>query len=504
MSLAAPRPELERFRSAIVEQIGLYFEDGKLAFLNEVLQRRTSRLACSSANYVSRLEDKPPTGELAALAQELTVAETYFFRHNDQFIALAEVALPERMRAREAVRTLRLLSAGCASGEEAYSVAIVAQQTIADPSWNVIIRAIDLNPAALQKATQARYSAWALREAPPNIKERWFRSDRRELILDDKVRGAVQFEQANLASDDAALWQPATYDVIFCRNVLMYFSPEQMRAAIARLTASLAPGGYLFLGHAETLRGISDDFHLCHTHDAFYYRRKDRWRPMQSQHDRIDIGSTASLMSSDVAAAPAATAWIGAIQQASERVALLVSSNGKAPEPRRLNGWQLAPALDLLRHERFGEALDHVCSGPSEADGNPDVLLVKAVLLAQDGQLAAAEEACQRLLLIDGFSAGAYYVLALCRENAGDRERAMEHDRFAAHLDPTFAMPRLHCGLLARHADDRDMARRELAQALLLLKREDVSRLLLFGGGFSRDVLIALCQSAIAECGGRP
>ena len=82
------------------------------------------------------------------------------------------------------------------------------------------------------------------------------------------TRCAARFSSAsaNLASDDPALWQPATYDVIFCRNVLMYFSPEQMRAAIGRLAASLAPGGYLFLGHAETLRGISDDFHLCHTH----------------------------------------------------------------------------------------------------------------------------------------------------------------------------------------------------------------------------------------------
>lgn len=502
MNLAAVRPELERFRSAIGEQIGLHFEDAKLAFLEEVLQRRTIRLACSKANYISRLEDEPPSGELAALAQELTVGETYFFRHNDQFVAFAEVALPERQRARAAVRTLRLLSAGCASGEEAYSLAIVAQQTIADPSWNVLIRAIDLNPTVLQKAVQGRYSAWALREAPPDIKERWFRSDRRELVLDDRVRGAVQFEQGNIASDDPMLWQPATYDVVFCRNVLMYFSPEQMRGAIARLATSLAPGGYLFLGHAETLRGISDDFHLCHTHDAFYYQRKDRLQPIQSRQDHFEIASSAK-PKPYVAPAPAATAWIGAIQQASERVAMLVSANSKNPEPHGSNGWQLAPALDLLRRERFSEALDYVCNAPPNADANLDVLLVKAVLLVQDGQLAAAEDACERLLLIDGLSAGAYYVLALCREHAGDRERAMEHDRFAAHLDPAFAMPRLHCGLLARAAGDRDSARRELAQALLLLKREDVSRLLLFGGGFSRAALIALCQSAITECGGR-
>jgi chemotaxis protein methyltransferase CheR len=499
----ATRHDLDRFRSAIVEHIGLHFEDAKLPFLDEVLQRRIARLSCAAPCYLSKLADAPQQDELAALAQELTINETYFFRHNDQFNALAAVALPDRMRAREPLRTLRLLSAGCASGEEAYSLAIVAQETIADPSWNVTIRAVDLNPTVLEKAAQARYSAWALRETPAEIKHKWFQTDRRELVLDDRVRGAVQFDQANLASDDAALWQPAAYDVIFCRNVLMYFAPEQMRAAIARIAASLAPGGYLFLGHAETLRGISDDFHLCHTHDTFYYRRKEELSPTQPRRDRITpIGAAKTAPA--IFPATQSTAWVDAIQAASERVATLISAKGKNPPPPRSTAWRLAPALDLLRHERFGEALNHVRSGPPETKDDPDVLLVEAVLLAQDGQLTAAEEACQRLLLIDGLNAGAHYVRALCREHAGERARAMEHDQLAAHLDPTFAMPRLHCGLLSRHAGDRESAHRELAQALLLLKREDVSRLLLFGGGFTRDALIALCEAAIADCGGRP
>jgi chemotaxis protein methyltransferase CheR len=108
------------------------------------------------------------------------------------------------------------------------------------------------------------------------------------------------------------------------------------------------------------------------------------------------------------------------------------------------------------------------------------------------------------LLLIDELNAGAHYVLALCREHSGNRERACEHDRVAAYLDPAFAMPRLHLGLLARRAGDRDGARRELAQASILLKREDASRLLLFGGGFNREALFVLCETALRECGGRP
>ena len=121
-------------------------------------------------SYLWELEYEPPNAELAALARELTVGETYFFRNNEQFRALAEVVLPDRMRVRSEHKELRLLSAGCSSGEEAYSMAMVAQETIADPSWKVSVRAVDLNPTALEKAVRARYSSWALREVSAEMR----------------------------------------------------------------------------------------------------------------------------------------------------------------------------------------------------------------------------------------------------------------------------------------------------------------------------------------------
>ncbi len=120
------------------------------------------------------------------------------------------MALPERMRARGATRTLRLLSAGCASGEEAYSLAIVARETILDPSWDVSIRAIDLNPAVLEKAARARYSSWALRDTPPEFQRKWFRADGREMVLEDAVRGAVDVRRSEISrATIPTLWQPA-------------------------------------------------------------------------------------------------------------------------------------------------------------------------------------------------------------------------------------------------------------------------------------------------------
>ena len=138
MTAVLTSTDVERLRSAVARHLGLYFEDAKLGFLEEVLARRLAADNRSSETYLRALEGPlPPAEELQALAQELTVGETYFFRHMDQLRAFAEVALPERMRARQAAHRLRILSAGCASGEEAYSLAILARETITDPSWEV-------------------------------------------------------------------------------------------------------------------------------------------------------------------------------------------------------------------------------------------------------------------------------------------------------------------------------------------------------------------------------
>ena len=155
-----------------------------------------------------------------------------------------------------------------------------------------------------------------------------------------------------------------------------------------------------------------------------------------------------------------------------------------------------------MRQERFADALTLLSALPVESHKEPDALLLRAILLTNSGQLDEAEEACRRLLDLDDLNAGAHYVMALCREYAGDAASAVEHDKTAIYLDAGFAMPHLHLGLAARRAGDDVSARHELSQALVLLAREDASRLLLFGGGFSRDALLSLCRSELRAIGG--
>lgn len=497
----------ERFRGAIARRLGLHFEDAKLGFLSEVLLHKTEAKSVACETYLVDLENGTAMREWFALAEELTVGETYFFRNIDQFRAFTGACLPERVHAQAGRRKLTLLSAGCASGEEAYTLAIAVREHLPDPAWEVTILGVDVNPAALERAAQARYSEWALRETPPEIRSRWFRQVGREFQLDDAIRKCVKFEARNLANDDPELWQPTRYDIVFCRNVMMYFTPGQMQALINRISRSLAPGGYLFLGHAETLHRLSQDFHLRHTHETFYYQRREGIDQHAGRPCPPAAPSALAAAAPLVAAVDDSDSWVEAIRTASERIQALaesplrravISATTQAQQP------DLGAVLNLLRQERFAEAFEQIRSLAPEASRDPDVLLLHAVLLTHRGRLSEAEEWCGKLLELDELNAGAHYVFALCREGAGDRKGALDHDEVAAYLDPGFAMPHLHLGLLARKGGDRDVARGELELALSLLQREDPSRLLLFGGGFGRDALVALCRAELAATGARP
>jgi chemotaxis protein methyltransferase CheR len=512
--------EPQRFRGWVARQLGLHFDDTKLEFLSEVLLRCAQRKGLELHHYLDRLEGPDIESELQDLVLELTVPETYFFRHIEQLHAFADVALPDARAKRTPLQKLNVLSVGCASGEEPYSLAMLVHERCAEPPSSVAIHAVDINTAMLSKAARGYYSPWALRGTPPDSRRRWFRSVGKEFALEESIRAAVTFQEVNLAHENAELWKPETYDVIFCRNVLMYLTQESGQAVVARLTSSIAPGGYLFLGHAETLRGLSDDYELCHTHGSFYYQRKDALEERQrggleakSNNSQLSVRLPATLYGASVAVPDSgANDWLEAIQNASERIQALTERSAADCAQRgnlgRSSAMQTATQLrsvwELLKEERFPDALDLLGRLPAGSVEDPDILLLRAVLLTHCGQLSAAEVVSAQLLERDELNAGAHYLLALCRESAGDRQGAHDHDRAAIHLDPGFAMPRLHLGLMARRAGDTQGARRELDEALLLLKREDDSRLLLFGGGFGREALIALCRGELLSAGGLP
>jgi chemotaxis protein methyltransferase CheR len=520
MNVALASVDIECFRALVAQRFGLYFEDAKLDFLADVLQRRMEDTRCDLFSLYQRriASSVNEHEELCALAEQLTVNETYFFRYADHFRAFAEVVVPNRMQARAHQRRLRILSAGCASGEEAYSLAILIRDRLPElASWDIAIHGIDVNASMVGKALRARYSTWSLRDTPADLHRKYFRADGRDFLLDSTLKPGVTFEERNLVEEDPLFWQDNAFDVVFCRNVTMYFTIEATRSVISRIARSLAPGGFLFLGHAETLRGVSQGFLLRHTHETFYYQRREADETTCVADFSEPRGDQSCFQRPIPAVVEPGDTWFNTIQRASERIAKLTqeksgpaiggsgttsrhsSRSNAAPAPPL---WDRAIAIELLRKERFAEAMELLRALPAESTADPDTQLLLAVLLTNGGDLPEAEKVCLRVLKLDELNAGAHYLMALCREHAGDRKAAVEHDQAATYLDSAFAMPHLHWGLVAKRSADSETARRELCRALPLLDREDASRILLFGGGFTRKALVEFCRAELHACGG--
>ena len=247
------RVEIEQFRAIVARRLGLHYEDGEAR-----LPRR-----CPAPTYGDRwvAPASSPTSsiefiakgseEFRALAEQLTVNETFFFRNADNFRAFAEVVLPDRIRRSPGTKRLRILSAGCASGEEAYSLAILVREALPDlASWDVKIVGIDINPAMLAKATQARYSAWSLRATPEDAKRRYFRADGRDFVLDPAIQKMVTFEERNLVEEDprsgsrspATSSSVATFSCTSLRTKRVTSCAESVRPASERILVPRARG----------------------------------------------------------------------------------------------------------------------------------------------------------------------------------------------------------------------------------------------------------------------
>ncbi|MET0388067.1 MAG: CheR family methyltransferase [Polyangiales bacterium] len=491
MSDAIDASLVERFRLTVEERTGLGFVPGKTDDLLELLRQRSAVRKLGAAEYVARLERGDVRDELRELAPLLTVAETYFFRNPAQFDAFRALAYRHMTQPDTRLRPLSVLSAGCASGEEAYSLAIAAREVFNGSACTAEVVAVDLNPQVLERARRGRYSEWSLRSVGSDVRARWFRARGHEVQLDPSVRESVRFVEGNLVQPDPALFGEQRWDIVFCRNALMYFTPDKLRLALDNLTRALMLDGHLFLGHAETLRGLRHDYHLCHTHDAFYYQRK-----------RAPAAEAVALTPRrarppSAPPPPLPAAWPADADRASTRVRQL---DPPKPPPSAV-ARDLSAVVDLMHRDQHIAALALFSSLGEEAAPDPDALLVEANLLTHANRFTAAQAVCDRLLALDELNAGAHYVLALCREAAGDLDRALHHDQVSAYLDPAFAMPHVHMGLLLRRRGQEEAARTALTHAYTLLEREDTARLAMFGGGFGRAALLALCVSQASHLG---
>ena len=273
-------PIYRQIRDLVYNVSGIYQLEEKLYLLADACSRRMKEIQVASPrDYWDKLTAHASReGELRLLLNEITIGETCLFRSQPQLDALRKVILPEFAgeRVKQVVKRLRLWSAGCSTGEEAYTLAMTMIEETEGllKGWTIEIVATDLNDRSVEAAKAGVYGDYALRNTTDYYKRKYFTLvDEKKLQVRPEVKKLITFSRLNLKDDSKVLFMKGM-DIIFCCNVLIYFDGTSKARVVEHFFSNLNFGGYFFLGTSESLLKLNDQFHLVHFPGTISY-----WKP---------------------------------------------------------------------------------------------------------------------------------------------------------------------------------------------------------------------------------
>ena len=272
MSVAITETEYALLRDLIRDRFGINYDDSKLFLLQSRLQTRLIKRSMDDFTTYARFLQTSPEREIEwdELASALSNNETYFFRERAQLDVLATDVVDESLKLGG---RLRVWSAACSTGEEPFTLAMLLLDGKRISPSMVTIKASDLSPKALGKAQTGFYRELSFRATPPEMVQRYFKPFENGFFIGDDVKRMVDFFRLNLLDGDAVA-KIGPMDAIFCRNVLIYFDKPTQKRVAENFARALRPGGFLFLGHAESIMRVTDLYEPFITPKAIYYRRK--------------------------------------------------------------------------------------------------------------------------------------------------------------------------------------------------------------------------------------
>ena len=412
-SAAATDDRLARVIDHLRARLGLASPAGRTATLENAIRR--AMRTCGVTDPVAILPLlQTDNGVFDAIVAEVTVGETYFFRDPDLFGLMRKLILPEILRARPGGAPLQVWSAGCATGEEAYTLAILMEEEGLDARARIL--ATDVSREALRRARAGVFGRWSLRSDTGRIAERYFTSEGDRLRLADRFRERVSFKFLNLAADfTTAKAAPPPMDLILCRNVLIYLDPATIRQVARRLFDSLADGGWLLTGPSDPPLWNHAPFKTIITSSGVLYRRENQTMARESAG------------------------------QAPARLRTPSPVERFAATPKAQTSHRAEPAALPKRPPRVVTA-------------RPGLQEIRA--LADRGQLQAAEEALLELLAREALSVEARHLLAVLYLAAGRTADAIGSLRRLIYLDPDVPAAHLMLGALLERQGDLVGARR--------------------------------------------
>jgi chemotaxis protein methyltransferase CheR len=415
---------------------------------------------------------------IETLALQFTVGETYFFREPKIFEALEKHILPELIRSRwESDRRIRFWSAGCCTGEEAYSIAILFSRLIPDlHTWKISILGTDINPLFLQRATEGVYREWSFRGTPYWLKENYFKVNAEgNYEIHPQIKKMVKFQSLNLVEDSyPSLFNDTNaMDILFCRNVLMYFTQEHMNKIIERFHGSLMDKGWLVVGSSETSHIFFPQYTACNFPGAILYRKereaKRRYRDfVRGDGDELpwDADSTFSTRMPRFPLLEEKPGFVPAPARPRLR---------PVPEPVAETAVAAVPASDyeealaLYENGRYEDVIER---SEKSLDGNgsdPKLMSLVAKAYANRGQLKDATLWCEKAISAEKLNPGHYHLKAVILQEQGQVESAIASLKRALYLDSNFVLAHFMLGNLTQQAGKVRESRKCFENALALL-----------------------------------
>ncbi len=463
---------LASFSGFIAEHLGLDFPPARWSDLQRGLAAACPDLgfahpaACVQALLSSALDRE----QVEILASHLTIGETYFFREPQSFDLLGERVLPELIAARRGgVRSLRFWSAGCATGEEPYSLAILLHRLLPDlPDWHVTILATDINPGFLQKAAAGVYSEWSFRGTPAWLREQYFTrvADGRWELL-PQVRKLVSFACLNLAKDvyPSLVTNTNAMDLILCRNVLMYFKTDVAAEVIQRFHRALVDGGWLSVSPADAAHLPGTAFAPAHLPGAILHQKAApppepggarrpgvRELPAAPERTRPSVRSRPGSLPRRKQAARAAP----------PRPNGSSLRESTAPPPRQ-------QAFELFKTGRYAEAAQLLARQVSQEPGDAEAMGLLVRACANLGRLAEALAWCEKALTADRLAVSLHFLKAAILQEQGRGDEAVAALQRVLYLEPDHLMAHFFIGNLLHQQGKDPEAIPHFTRALALL-----------------------------------
>ena len=435
---------------------------------------RAASRECAFRNDLERfigrmLSSALTQNELERLASYLTVGETYFFREKSSLEVFEQKIVPDLIRTRHGFGgQLRIWSAGCATGEEPYSLAILLSRMIADlKEWKITILATDLNTRSLHKASEGIYTEWSFRDTPHWVRNTYFKANPGgRWAISPAIKKMVTFSYLNLVEDvyPSLLNCTNAMDVILCRNVLMYFTPEAIKKVIHQFHRSLAAESWLMVGPAETSQTLFSEFTSVNVAGVTLYRKGATPPQMVTASfsyppDEVPLG---------IRAAESAIQESGSTKASQLEVSVPRADNHGPP------GTPKAPllydqALELYQRGSYEDAVLIAVALITQNRNDARAMLLLARIYANQGNLTAAMIWCEKAIASDKMTACAHYLRATILQEQDLPEEAICSLRRAVYVDPHFTLGHFALGSLALRQGDLKESEKHFENVLLLL-----------------------------------